>query len=211
MGASDLLVRVRASSVNPVDVFIAGGYLKEMAEHDFPVVLGRDFAGSVERVGPEVSRYQAGDEVFGFLPHANPTVHAGSWAALISVPEDNFVAAKPGNLDFAHAGAAPLAALTAFAAFDALAPAAGETVLVIGATVIAPALPDDADYLDGLGVSELVDRNGDVDGAVRQAHQTGWRRSWISCRRPQTTRCSKTAGGLPRRSAPPETGLDGSI
>jgi NADPH:quinone reductase len=189
-GDNELLVRVHASSVNPVDVFIAAGALKDVAEHIFPVTLGRDFAGVVEQVGSGVSRYQVGDEVFGFLLHANPTVHDGSWAELITVPEDNFASAKPRKLDFAQAGAAPLAAITALAAFDALAPAEGETVLVVGAaggvgsffvqlaahagaTVIAPALPEDSDYLHGLGVSELIDRNGDVAAAIREAHPGG--------------------------------------
>ena len=104
---NEVLVRVHASSVNPVDMFIAAGALKEMAQHEFPVILGRDFAGVVEQVGSAVSRYRIGDEVFGFLLHANPAVHDGSWAELISVPEDNFVAAKPRSVDFAHAGAAP--------------------------------------------------------------------------------------------------------
>jgi NADPH:quinone reductase-like Zn-dependent oxidoreductase len=78
VGDNELLVHVHASSVNPVDVFIAAGGLKEMAEHEFPVTLGRDFAGVVNEVGPSVSRYQVGDEVFGFVLHANPTVHEGS-------------------------------------------------------------------------------------------------------------------------------------
>lgn len=190
VGDNELLVRVHASSVNPVDVFIAAGALKEMAEHEFPVTLGRDFAGAVEQVGSGVSRYRVGGEVFGFLLHANPTVHEGSWAELITVPEDNFVAAKPRSLDFALAGAAPLAAITAMAAFDTLVPAAGETVLVVGATggvgsffvqlaadaganVIAPALPEDHDYLRGLGVSEVIDRNVDVAAAVRERHANG--------------------------------------
>jgi NADPH:quinone reductase len=116
-------------------------------------------------------------------------VHDGRWAELIAIAEDN-VAAKPGSLDFAHAGAAPLAALTAIAAFDALAPADGETVLVVGAaggvgiffvqlaaaagaSVIAPALPDDHDYLLGLGVGEVVDRNADLAAAVRERHPDG--------------------------------------
>jgi len=186
----EMLVRVHASSVNPVDVFIAAGALKEMAEHEFPVTLGRDFAGAIEQVGSGVSRYGVGDEVFGFVLHANPTVRDGSWAELIAVPEDNFVAAKPRSIGFAHAGAAPLAGLTAIAAFDALAPAEGETVLVVGASggvgsffvqlaaaagtnVIAPALPEDHDYLHGLGVSELVDRDANVAAALRDTQSDG--------------------------------------
>lgn len=151
-GAADdqILVRVQASSVNPVDAFIAAGGLKEMAEYEFPVTLGRDFAGVVEEIGSGVSRYRVGDEVFGFVLHA-------------------------------QAGAAPLAALAAVAAYDALAPAEGESVLVVGANggvgsffvqlaaaaganVIAPALPEDRDYLQGLGVRELVERDARPDG-----------------------------------------------
>ena len=125
--ANELLVRVHASSVNPADAAIVAGMLKEFAEHTFPVTLGRDFAGVVETTGG-VSRYRSGDEVFGFVLHANPDVHHGSWAELITVPEETMVAAKPASLDMVHAAAAPVAALSALAAFDALAPAAGETV-----------------------------------------------------------------------------------
>ena len=188
--ANEIVVRVRASSVNPVDAFIGMGALAEMFEHEFPVTLGRDFAGVIEQVGDGVSLHGVGDEVFGFVSHANPIVHAGSWAELIVLPEDNFVAAKPDGVDATVAGAAPVAALTAIAAFDALAPSAGEDVLVIGATggvssffvqlaasvganVIAPALPEDDAYLRDLGVSETLDRNADLAAAVREAHPDG--------------------------------------
>jgi NADPH:quinone reductase-like Zn-dependent oxidoreductase len=187
---NQLLVRVRASSANPADAAIAAGMLKEMVEHDFPVTLGRDFAGTVEQTGNSVGRHQPGDEVYGFLLHADPTIHDGSWAELIAVPEDNFVAAKPGSLDLAHAGAAPLAGITALAALDALAPAQGETVLVIGATggvgtffvqlaaaanahLIAPGLPEDEHYLHDLGVTEILDRNADLGTTLRQRHRHG--------------------------------------
>ena len=188
-GDRQLLVRVHASSVNPVDGFIGAGALKEMAEHDFPVILGRDYAGVVERVGSDVVGYAPGDEVFGFLVHADPVVHAGTWAELTPVPHDS-VAAKPRSVDFEHAGAAPLAAITALAANDALALQAGETVLVVGASggvgsflvqlaaaagasVIATALPEDEEYLRGLGVGELVDRTADVSAAVRALRADG--------------------------------------
>ena len=187
---NQLLVRVHASSVNPVDVHIAAGALKGMADYEFPTTIGRDFAGVVEQAGSRVGRYRAGDEVFGFLPHANPTVHDGSWAELISVPEDNLVATRPQSIDLAAAGAAPLAGITALAAADALQLGDQETVLVVGATggvgsffvqlaaaagatVIAPALPEDHDYLRGLGVTEIVDRNADLATAVREAHADG--------------------------------------
>jgi NADPH:quinone reductase-like Zn-dependent oxidoreductase len=160
----EILVRVHTSSVNPVDNAIAAGMLKEMAEHEFPVILGRDYAGTVEQVGANVSGYAVGDEVYGFLPAANPTVHDGSWAELITVTSDMSIAPKPNGVEFASAGAAPLAGITAMTAVDALALSEGDTVLIVGAaggvgslavqlaaqagaTVVAPALPEDADYL----------------------------------------------------------------
>jgi NADPH:quinone reductase len=156
---NEVLVRVRASSVNPVDGAIAAGMLKDMVEHEFPVVLGRDYAGVVEQAGSDVTRYAVGEEVYGFLPAANPTVHDGTWAELIVVPEDNFVAGKPSGVELAEAGAAPLSGITALSALEALGVSEGDTVLVVGAnggvgsffvqlaanagaTVIAPGLPD---------------------------------------------------------------------
>ena len=189
-GDNELLVRVRASSVNPVDVHIAAGALKAMADYEFPVTIGRDFAGVVEQVGSAVSRYQAGEQVFGFLPHVNPSVHDGSWAKLISVPEDKFVATAPQSVDAAAAGAAPLAGITALATADALQLDEGDTVLVVGAsggvgsffvqlaaaagaTVIAAALPEDQVYLRGLGVAELIDRNAELATTVSATHPEG--------------------------------------
>jgi NADPH:quinone reductase-like Zn-dependent oxidoreductase len=186
----ELLVRVQASSVNGADVAIASGMLKEMVAHEFPVTLGRDFAGTIEQVGEGVDHYRVGEEVFGFLLHANPTVHQGSWAELITVPEDNFVAEKPRGLDMARAGAAPLAAITALAAVDALAPGERETVLVIGASggvgsffvqiaanlrahVIAPGLAEDTDYLRTLGAAKILDRGADLEATIRERHPDG--------------------------------------
>src|SRR5437763_16864837 len=86
LGPNEVLVRVHASSVNPVDNGIAAGMLKQMGvEYDLPVILGRDYAGVVEQVGTDVTGYVVGDKVFGFLLHANPTVHQRSWAELITV------------------------------------------------------------------------------------------------------------------------------
>jgi NADPH2:quinone reductase len=188
-GANEVLVRVHVSSVNPADAAIAAGMLKGMAEYEFPVTLGRDFAGIVEDVGPGVDRYETGDEVYGFVLHANPTVHDGSWADYAVVP-DTAVARKPARVDFVTAGAAPLAGLTALAALDALELSEGATVLVVGACggvgtffvqlaaaadarIIAPGLAEDQEYLRGLGASEVVDRKADVAAHVREHYPDG--------------------------------------
>jgi NADPH:quinone reductase-like Zn-dependent oxidoreductase len=123
------------------------------------------------------------------LPVANPTVHDGSWAELISVPEDTSVASKPATPDMAESGVAPLTGITALAALDALAPSAGERVLVIGAGgvgsffvqlaaqadahVIAPALAEDEAYLRELGASEILDRTADLQAAIRERYTDG--------------------------------------
>src|SRR3954469_13355587 len=106
----EVLVRVEASSVNPVDNSIASGMLAQMGvEYDYPVTLGRDYAGVVEQTGAAVSHYRPGDQVYGFLLHANPTAHAGAWADLITVTEELSIASAPAGIDLATAGAAPLA------------------------------------------------------------------------------------------------------
>jgi NADPH:quinone reductase-like Zn-dependent oxidoreductase len=189
-GPAEVLVRVRASSVNPVDNAIAAGMLKDMVEHVFPITLGRDYAGVVEQIGADVTGFSVGDEVFGFIPGVSPSVHAGSWAELIVVPERMSIARKPDGVDLATAAAAPVAAITAMAAIDALALDRGDTLLVVGATggvgsfavqlaaaagatVIAPALPEDEDYLRALGVADVLPRDGDVAAAVRERHPDG--------------------------------------
>jgi len=187
-----VLVRVRASSVNPADNSISGGMLKQMGiEYEFPVILGRDYAGVVEQVGPDVTRYNVGDDVFGFLLHANPSVREGSWAEFIVVPEDTSVAPAPTGVDAAIAGAAPVAGIAAITAIDALAPSEGETLLIVGATggvgsfavqlasragatVVAPALPEDETYLRELGVSELLPRDGDLAATAGERHPDGF-------------------------------------
>src|SRR4051795_8579050 len=132
---NEVLVRVHASSANPVDNSIAAGMLANMGvEYEYPVTLGRDYAGVVEQVGPDVTDYAPGDEVFGFLVHANPTARDGSWTERMTVSADASIARRPPTVDVAAAGAAPLAAITALTAIDALDLSQGDAVLVVGAT-----------------------------------------------------------------------------
>ncbi len=188
-GAGELLVRVRTSSVNPVDNAIASGMLRGMVEYTFPVILGRDFAGTVERVGAGVTRFAPGDEVFGFVRHADPALRDGSWAELIVAAEAD-VGAVPSGISLGDAGAAPLAGITALFAVDALDLSPGRSVLVVGASggvgsfavqlaahagahVIATGLGEDAEYLRELGASTVVDRDGDLAAAVRADQADG--------------------------------------
>jgi NADPH:quinone reductase len=192
LAPNEVLVRVHASSVNPVDNGIAAGMLKQMGvEYDFPAILGRDYAGVVEQVGDDVTNYAAGDNVFGFLLHANPTVHEGSWAELITVPEGTTIAHLPDSVDLGTAGAAPLAGIAAMLSVDALQLSSGNSVLIVGATggvgsiavqlasragvtVIAAALPEDESYLRDLGVNELLPRDTDLADAAQENHPDGF-------------------------------------
>ncbi len=127
-GARDLLVRVRAVSVNPVDTKIRAGVA--VTE---PRVLGWDAAGIVEAVGAEVTLFQPGDEVF----YAGAIHRPGSNSELHLVDE-RIVGRKPVSLDWAQSAAVPLTAITAWELlFDRLAVAQGsgegQTLLVVGA------------------------------------------------------------------------------
>src|SRR3954454_22072196 len=97
---NEVLVRVHASSINPVDNSIASGMLAQYGvPYEYPVILGRDYAGVVEQTGAAVSNYKPGDEVFGFVLHANPTARDGAWAELITVGEELSIAPAPEGVE----------------------------------------------------------------------------------------------------------------
>ncbi|MGF1480218.1 MAG: NAD(P)-dependent alcohol dehydrogenase [Cyanophyceae cyanobacterium] len=125
-----LLVRVYASSVNPVDWKIRKGDLQLLSGYDFPLILGCDFAGVVEAVGAEVTLFQPGDEVYGMV---NP-LDGGAYAEYVAAPESG-TAPKPGNMSFEEAAAVPVAALTALQSLlDLGQMRPGQQVLINGAS-----------------------------------------------------------------------------
>jgi NADPH:quinone reductase-like Zn-dependent oxidoreductase len=182
-GDGEVLVRIAASSLNGFDLSVAGGHVKGMMEHRFPVVLGKDFAGTVEAVGPGVSQFAVGDRVFGVV--MKPVLGDGAFAEYVAVGEGFGIARVPDGLDLATAGALGLAGTTALQAVEAAALGAGESVLVSGATggvgvlavqiaaaagarVIATARPGaQTDLVRGLGAADVVDFTGDVAAQVR--------------------------------------------
>src|SRR5215210_2177456 len=188
---NEVLACGRVSSVNHVNNSSAASMLAQMGvEYEYPVIIGRDYAGVVEQAGAGVSGYRPGDPVFGFLLHANPTARDGSWVELITLSEELSIAPVPDGLDLAIAGAAPLAGITALTLVDALALSKGDVLLVAGATggvgslavqlaaragahVIAPALSEDEAFLRGLGVGDVLPRDGDVAELVRERHPDG--------------------------------------
>ncbi len=127
----EVLVRVRGSSVNGFDLSVAHGMLIGMMEHRYPVVLGKDFAGTVEAVGAGVDGFAAGDPVFGVV--MKPHLGDGGLGELVTTPAA-FLARIPAEVDPAVAGVLGLAGTAAVDAVDAINPSQGETVLVAGAT-----------------------------------------------------------------------------
>ncbi|MFG2821608.1 NADP-dependent oxidoreductase [Kitasatospora sp. NPDC048365] len=167
-GPSEVLVRVRAAGMNPTDWKHRQfpGFLDRL-----PLVLGWDVSGTVEAVGIGVTLHAPGDEVFGMLPYP---YGVGSFAEYVVAPARALVR-KPADLDHVRAGAAPLAALTAWQALvDAADVRPGERVLVHaaaggvghlavqiakerGAYVIGTASAAKHEVVRGLGADEMVD------------------------------------------------------
>ena len=123
--AGEVLVRVHAAGVNPVDWKVRAGYAKGFLNYTLPIVIGWDFSGVVESVGAGVTPWKPGDEVY-----SRPDIsRAGAYAEYIAVRASE-IALKPKSLDHVHAAAIPLAALTAWQALEAGGLSAGQKILI---------------------------------------------------------------------------------
>src|SRR5678816_3961149 len=111
LGATDLLVRVHAASVNPVDIKTREGKLKTLLKYRFPLVLGNDLSGVVVDVGPQVTHFRKGDAVYARVDKNR----IGTFAEFAAV-RDGAAALKPTNVTFEEAASLPLVALTAWQA-----------------------------------------------------------------------------------------------
>ncbi|MEN8155299.1 MAG: NAD(P)-dependent alcohol dehydrogenase, partial [Acidobacteriota bacterium] len=128
--ADKILVKVKASSVNPVDYKIRRGDMKALTGKIFPKLAGSDFAGVVEDKGSAVEDFRKGDKVYGFM---NP-MKGGAYAEFIIVDPEK-TALMPDNLSFEEAASMPVAALTALQALSYLGNVKeGTSVLINGAT-----------------------------------------------------------------------------
>jgi len=169
-GAGEVLVRIHAAGINPVDWKIREGHLKEMLHHTFPLVLGWDLSGVVESLGSGLTRLKVGDEVF-----SRPDISRdGAYAEFIVVKESE-LALKPKSVDHIHAAAMPLVGLTAWQTlFDAGGLSSGQRVLIHaaaggvghvavqlakwkGAHVIGTASVRNHKFLRDLGVDRAID------------------------------------------------------
>jgi NADPH:quinone reductase len=188
-GHGQVLIKLRAAGMNPMDLWLASGAWKPMPA-TFPMVLGADGAGVVEELGEGTSRYSVGDDLFGQLLIA-PLGSAGTYAEYVAVSEDAPLARVPTGLDDVVAAALPTAGGAGLALVDQLEPLADKTVLIVGAgggvgsfatqfaanaggNVIANVRVDDAERMRGYGAKETIDRRAvALPAAVRQAHPDG--------------------------------------
>ncbi len=171
-GPGEVLIRVHASGVNPVDWKVRQGFAKERLKYKMPFIPGWDVSGVIESVAPGITRLKPGDEVY-----SRPDLSRdGSYADYVAVKESE-VALKPKSIDHVSAAAIPLAALTAWQSlFDAAKLTSGQSVLIHGAAggvgtfavqfaklkgarVLGTASKKNHDFLRSLGADELIDYN----------------------------------------------------
>jgi NADPH:quinone reductase-like Zn-dependent oxidoreductase len=167
----EVLIKVKAISINPVDVRTRAGYaMAEYLKKDMPLILGWDISGIVEEVGEKVTKFKTGDAVFGMI---NFLGHGKGYAEYV-VASENHIAKKPDNVSFEEAASATLAALTAwqFLINDAMIKK-GDRVLIqaasggvghfavqiakhFGAYVIGLASSKNKDFILSLGADEYI-------------------------------------------------------
>ncbi|HVK56175.1 MAG TPA: NADP-dependent oxidoreductase [Burkholderiales bacterium] len=166
----EVLVRVVAASVNPVDWKIREGYLKQMIPYPLPLTLGWDVSGVIESVGAEVSRFKIGDAVF-----SRPDIKRnGAYAEYIAIREKE-IAHKPNTISHVEAASLPLAGITAWEALFTISKLAAEQRILIhagsggvgslaiqlaktqGAYVIATTSGKNRALVESLGADEVID------------------------------------------------------
>lgn len=193
----DVLIKVMAAGVNPVDWKIRQGYMKDM--FTLPLILGWDAAGVIEEKGKNVTGHEVGDKVY-----TRPEIlRNGAYGEYIAVKASE-IALKPESLDFIQAAAVPLAGLTAWQSiFDLARLQAGQKILIhaaaggvghyavqfaawAGAHVIGTASQHNHEFLKSLGAHETIDYNTsafedavhDVDLVLDTIGGEVWQRSW---------------------------------
>ena len=181
-------IRVAAAGLNPFDTWVLQGALKDDMEHRFPLIPAMDASGTVDAVGPGVTGFAVGDEVFGSVGKRG--MGEGTLAELTTMSTST-IARKPASVDHADAAAIPIAGVTALNMLDAVPLAEGHVVVVIGATggvgsylvqiatargarVVAINSAANAEYARSLDVADVIAYDdADVVEAVRSGYPDG--------------------------------------
>ena len=188
-GPGEVLVRVEAAGVNPLDWRIAAGEFERRLPHTFPLVLGVDAAGTVAAVGEGVRRFAVGDAVYGQF--FRPPLGTGTYAEYVAVPErmtTGAIGRAPLGYAVSYAAALPTVGMAALGVLDAIDLRPGQTVLVVGATggvgstvvqlaalrdaeVVGTARPDAARWIRDLGAVETIDHSA---GSIADRVKVDW-------------------------------------
>lgn len=132
-GPQEVLVRVCASALNPADYKVVLGEFRFLNARNYPLVLGYDFSGMIEKCGSEVRNRKVGEEVFGFVPY-DPIKRRGSFGEMV-VARESEIALKPPTVSHLQAAAAATPGVTAFQGMrDSGQLAAGKRILITGAS-----------------------------------------------------------------------------
>jgi len=129
VGEDDVLVKVKYAGVNPLDNMIVREEVKLITPYGYPLVMGNEFSGVVEKVGSNVKNFSEGDRVYARMPLDK----IGAFAEYVSINVDA-LAKIPDYLDFDEAACVPLTALTAIQAFELMNPSRGESIFISGGT-----------------------------------------------------------------------------
>ncbi|WP_019354358.1 NADP-dependent oxidoreductase [Streptomyces sp. AA1529] len=188
-GEGEVLVRVVAAGLNPLDWKIAEGMLESLVPYDFPLVMGADFAGTVESCGPEAYRFTPGEQVFGHV--VSEPVGGGTYAEYVVVNEAGSIARAPTSIPLTTAAGAPTAGMTALGIMDSAALHSYASVLIIGAAggvgtfltqlasarglrVVAATHGHDQARMGAFGAASAIDvRTTDLAAAVREEYPGG--------------------------------------
>lgn len=131
-GEGEVLVRIKAAGVNPVDAFIVQGLAKEALPAEFPAIPGWDMAGVVEENGHAARRFKTGDEIYAYV--RRPIIKHGTFAEYIALPE-SYLSLRPQKISMEEAGGVPLVGLTAYQSlFETGNLKEGQTILILGAS-----------------------------------------------------------------------------
>ena len=161
MKDNDVLVKIRAAGVNPLDNMIIRGEVKMIVPYSFLLVMGNEFVGIVEKVGRNVKKFQPGDRVYGRME----LKRIGAFAEYAAV-DQGAIARVPEYLSDEEAASVPLTALTAMQALALMKPEKGETLFISGGTgsLGAMAIPVAKSY----GLTVITNGNGASEERVRR-------------------------------------------
>lgn len=125
----EVLVRIKAAAVNPLDNMIIRGDVKLVVPYKMPLIMGNEFSGVIEKTGKNAKRFKVGDRVYGRMPLKK----IGAFAEYAAI-EESAIALIPEYLSYEEAASVPLTALTAMQAFEIMQVKAGETIFISGGT-----------------------------------------------------------------------------